>query len=67
MFKCVSCDIEMVESKFISQAAPGLEPYISFKPSNFKLGGEKRSKVICHVCPDCGKIELRAANIDIFK
>ena len=65
MDKCEHCGVEMVESKFISQAAPGLEPYISVKKG--KLGGEKRSKVICYVCPACGKVELRAVNLEVFK
>ncbi|MHB8064879.1 MAG: hypothetical protein ACYDG2_20030 [Ruminiclostridium sp.] len=48
MVKCGSCDIEMVESKFISQAMPGLEPYISFK-GKMKLGGkeEKQGNMLC--------------------
>ncbi len=53
MDKCNNCDIEIVESNFVSQAVPGLEPYISVKKG--KLGGEARSKVICYVCPGMRK------------
>lgn len=66
MVNCNLCNIEMVKCKFISQAMPGLEPYISIK-SKIGLHREKRSEVSCYVCPACGHVELRAVNLDIFK
>lgn len=60
MEKCIRCDIEMKEAKLTSDVA-GTKAYLVNKEPGI-LGIEKRTLVVCMVCPKCGHIELFAKN-----
>lgn len=57
--KCNRCEIEMFKAKMSSS------PFFEIMLTNKKKGAfesEKRSAVLCYVCPECGHIELIANN-----
>lgn len=61
---CTKCNAEM---KTVTIAGTmGTPFYLRHKPSGF-LSAEKRSGIECYVCPDCGYIELKAVNPEVFK
>lgn len=64
MMNCNQCNLEMAEAELISQPVPGIGPYVHIKG---KYGDKKTSAVTCYVCKACGKIELRATDLNIFK
>ena len=56
--KCGKCEAEMFQAKITS--APAEIMLTNKKPGFFET--EKRSRVLCYVCPECGHIELAAEN-----
>ena len=57
--RCSKCDIEMFSAKLTGNT---LYPLILTNKKKGILETEKRSDVLCYVCPDCGYIELYAEN-----
>lgn len=57
MMKCVKCDSEMIQAELTGN---NIYPLILKNKKSSILDSEKRMDVLCHVCPDCGYIELYA-------
>lgn len=55
--KCCKCDAEMFTSNLTGNALYSL---ILTQTKKSVWDADKRCGVICHVCPDCGYIELYA-------
>ena len=64
---CPNCKVEM--KKAVTSAATGGVFYVSSaeKSDNKLFSIQKSSKVNSFCCPECGKIELYAADTSIFK
>ena len=64
---CSNCKVDM--KKAVMNAATGGVLYIANdeKADNKLFYVKKSSKVNCFCCPECGKIELYAADVTLFK
>ena len=54
---CVKCECEMIQAELTGN---NIYPLILKNKRNGILDSEKRTDVICYVCPECGYIELYA-------
>lgn len=63
--KCLRCEEEMFTAKMCGDVS-GMGVYLSNKKKGI-LETEKRSSVICYVCPSCGHIELIAKEVQNLK
>lgn len=63
--KCLRCQDEMFTAQICGNVS-GMEVYLSNKKKGI-LETEKRSAVICYVCPSCGHIELIAKDAQNLK
>lgn len=57
--KCNKCDTEMISANLTGN---GLYPVLLKNKKNGVFEPERRSAVMCYVCPQCGYIELYAEN-----
>ena len=57
--KCSKCDAEMIRATLTGN---GLHPVLLKNKKNGVFEPEKRSSVLCYVCPLCGYMELYAEN-----
>ncbi len=57
--KCNKCDTEMVHANLTGNA---LYPILLTNKKKGAFESERRSAVLCYVCPQCGYIELYAEN-----
>ena len=62
--KCSKCEAEMFKSTLVGYA---LCPLIVTNKKKGILEPEKRTNVLCYVCPQCGRIELYAENPKTLK
>lgn len=62
--KCRTCDVEMLKVKM---AGAQFAELMLINREEGLLGREKRSTVSCHVCPDCGHVELVADHPDALR
>ncbi|MBD5134434.1 MAG: hypothetical protein HDT39_00515 [Lachnospiraceae bacterium] len=61
--ECIKCNTNM---KSVTMYGGVMPVYLEFKKKGI-LETEKRSMVECYVCPQCGYIELKAKNPEVFK
>jgi len=57
--KCNKCDTEMFRANLTGN---GLYPVLLTNKKKGVFEPERRSAVLCYVCPQCGHIELYAEN-----
>ena len=57
--KCSKCDAEMFRATLTGN---GVYPALLTNKKKGAFEHEKRSAVLCYVCPQCGYIELYAEN-----
>lgn len=62
--QCFKCKADMKVVKLIGDVT-GMPVYIANKKKGI-LNPETRSNVECFVCPQCGYIELKAEQPDLF-
>ncbi len=58
--ECMKCKAEMFKARLCADA-PGTGAYVSNKKKGI-FESEKRCRVECFVCPECGYVELKAEN-----
>ena len=57
--KCDKCETEMFRAKLTGN---GLHPVQLTNKKSGLFEAERRSAVLCYVCPQCGYVELYAEN-----
>ncbi len=62
--KCIKCDTEMVMAELTGN---NIYPVLLRNKRKGLLDAEKNIDVLCHVCPECGYIELYAKTPQMLK
>lgn len=63
--ECIKCNSDM-KNVTMSGSISAMPVYLSFKKKGI-FETQKQSIAECYVCPQCGYVELRAKNPEVFK